>query len=290
MKKKKISPAYYFLIPWVIGFLVFKLYPAVMTVYYSLTNYNIAKSPKFIGFDNYKELFTTDPVFIQSLMATFKYVLITVPLALVFGLFIAYILNFKLKGVKLFRTAYYIPSILGANVAIAVLWKALFGNDGLVNSFLGLFNIAAIPWLTSPDTAIITLSILRLWQFGSMMVIFLAALQAVSPSLYEAARIDGASKWAQFTKITIPIISPVILFNGIMALIGAFQEFNAPYIITKGGPLNSTYFLNMYVFDTVFLKFRMGFGSAIAMVLVIIIAIFTAIVFKLSSKSVFYSD
>lgn len=287
MKNKKTP--YIYLIPWIIGLVVFKVYPMILTIFYSFTDYSLMNEPKFVGLKNYIDLFN-NPKFIISLTATLKYVILTVPFAVMFGLFIAFILNFKIKGVGLFRTVYYIPSLLGGSVAVAVLWQTLFLYDGPINHFLSIFGIEAIGWFSDPNAAILSLSLLRLWQFGSMMLIFLAALQGVPGELYEAANMEGASKFYMFKKVTIPMISPVILFNGIMALIGAFQEFTAPYIITNGGPEYHTYFLNMYIYEEAFTYYNFGFACAISLILVGIIVIFTLIVFKFSAKRVFYSD
>ena len=215
---------------------------------------------------------------------------LTVPIKLAFALFIAYILNFKLKGVNFFRTAYYIPSILGGNVAIAVLWRFLFADTGLINVLTTKAGLGTISWLGDPSTALFTLTLLRVWQFGSAMVIFLAALKNIPETLYEAAQIDGASKMKMFFSITIPLLTPVIFFNFIMQLVQAFQEFNGPYIITNGGPLNSTYLYSLLIYDNSFKYFSMGYGSALSWILFIIILIFTALTFKTSKHWVYYSD
>ncbi|MFV0255387.1 MAG: carbohydrate ABC transporter permease [Erysipelotrichaceae bacterium] len=286
---KKRTP-YIYLLPWFIGITVFKVYPMILTFYYSFTEKSLIGDATWIGFKNYITLFTHDDKFWLSLSSTFKYVFFTVPLALIFGLFIAYILNFKLKGVKLFRTIYYIPSLLGTSVAVAILWQTLFSFDGPINSLVMSFGFEAIPWFTDPNTSLFILSLLRFWQFGSMMLIFLAALQGVPQELYEAATLDGSSQINTFLKVTIPVISPVILFNGIMALIGAFQEFNSPFIITEGGPQYHTYFLNMFIYQEAFTYHNFGYACALSMILVVIILFFTTIVFKFSAKHVFYSD
>lgn len=286
---KKYTP-YIYLLPWTIGLLFFKLYPMILTVYYSFTEKSLVGKATFIGLQNYIELFTKDDTFWISLSATFKYVFFTVPCALMFGLFIAFILNFKIKGVSFFRTIYYIPSLLGATVAVSILWQTLFDFNGPINAMLQQIGIEPIAWFANGGTALFTLSLLRFWQFGSMMLIFLAALKNVPVELYEAATIDGASKIRTFFKITIPIISPIILFNGVMALIGAFQEFVSPFIITAGGPQYKTYLLNVYIYDEAFQKYNFGYACALSIILVTIIVFFTIIVFKFSAKKVFYSD
>ena len=190
-----------FILPWFIGFLIFKVYPFGSSLFYSFTDYHLFDGIKEYGLMNYEEIFTTTKI-MRSFKVTFQYAFMTVPLKLVFALFIAYILNFKIKGVNLFRVAYYIPSILGGSVAIAVLWKAIFKGDGIVNMILGWFGIAGVDWLAEPKYALFIICLLRVWQFGSAMVIFLAALKGVSQDLYEAASIDGAGKWRQFFSIT----------------------------------------------------------------------------------------
>jgi oligogalacturonide transport system permease protein len=290
MKLTKRQMGMIYLTPWIIGILVFKLVPFVSTLVLSFTDYDLITAPKFIGFQNYMKIFTQDKKFLTSLIVTFKYVFLTVPIKLAFALFIAYILNFKLKGVNFFRTAYYIPSILGGNVAIAVLWRFLFADTGLINVLTEKVGLGTVSWLGSPSTALFTLTLLRVWQFGSAMVIFLAALKNIPETLYEAAQIDGASKIKMFFNITIPLLTPVIFFNFIMQLVQAFQEFNGPYIITNGGPLNSTYLYSLLIYDNSFKYFSMGYGSALSWILFVIILIFTAFTFKTSKHWVYYSD
>ncbi|SHI69947.1 oligogalacturonide ABC transporter membrane protein [Geosporobacter subterraneus DSM 17957] len=278
-----------YITPWLIGIIVFTAFPFITSFVLSFTNYNLMSAPKFIGLQNYITMFRS-PDFRKAFGVTFRYVAITVPLKLAFALFIAYILNFKIKGVNFFRTAYYLPSILGGSVAISILWRFLFADTGLINIFLGFLGFQSISWLGNPTYAIFTLSLLRVWQFGSPMVIFLAALKNIPESLYEAAKIDGASKVSMFFKITLPLITPVVFFNFIMQLIQAFQEFNAPYIITGGGPLKSTYLLPLMIYDNSFKYFKMGYGSALSWFLFVVIMIFTAITFRSEKYWVHYSD
>ena len=227
------------ILPWLIGFCIFKLYPFVSSLVYSFTDYDLFRGVQnVVGFQNYIDAFTKAKN-VKALKVTFTYAFMTVPLKLIFALFIAYILNFKIKGVGLFRTAYYVPSILGGSVAIAVLWKALFKNDGVVNTILTMLGFESINFLADKNWALFIICLLRVWQFGSAMVLFLAALKGVPEDLYEAASIDGATKGRQFLSITIPLISPVIFYNLVTQLVQAFQEFNGPYIITNGGPRNA---------------------------------------------------
>ncbi|WP_132283295.1 carbohydrate ABC transporter permease [Natranaerovirga hydrolytica] len=291
MSNRKIAP-YIFLIPWVIGMLIFRLYPFANSLRLSFMRYRLmSPNNRFIGLDNYIRMFTTDRTFKLSLEATLKYVLLTVPLVLVFSLFVAFVLNFKLKFINFFRTAYYIPSILGGNVAIVTLWQFLFETRGLINTLITSLGGTPVRWYTDPNLAMLVMSLLRAWQFGSTMVIFLAALQNVPKSLYEAGAIDGASKLRMFFAITIPIITPVILFNFVMRTVNAFQEFNSSYLITQGGPNYATYLLNVYIYETAFRRnLNMGYASALSWVLFVLIMILTAIVFRSSKYWVHYSD
>jgi oligogalacturonide transport system permease protein len=279
----------FYLTPYIIGLLVFTTLPFVASLYLSFTNYNLLDSPTFTGLANYIKLFTSDRTFRKSLWVTLIYVFTTVPLKLAFALFIAVILNYKLKFINFFRTAYYVPSILGGSIAIAVLWRYIFADTGLVNMGLAIFGMEPINWFGDPTNALFTITVLRIWQFGSAMVIFLAALQSVDNSLYEAASIDGAGKWKTFVHITLPLITPVIFFNLIMQMVQAFQEFNGPYIITQGGPLKSTYLLPLYIYDEAFKRFDMGYASAIAWVLFVIIMVLTVVAFWSSRHWVYYA-
>jgi oligogalacturonide transport system permease protein len=291
-KKKNYLP-YLMLAPWIIGLIIFKIYPIVASFIYSLQEYPILGSPEFVGIQNYIDIFTKDTTFKESFFATMKYVLIGAPAVVIVSFIVAVILNFKLKGVNFFRTAYYIPSILGGNVAVSILWTMLFDVNGPVNTVLSIFSFGgdvAINWTKDPKFAIFTLIILKTWQFGSTMLIFLSALQGVSKSVYEAAAIDGASRFRQMISITIPIVTPVILFNMINVLVKAFQEFNSAYLITKGGPNNSTYFLNLYIYEQAFQNGNYGYASALTWILLVIIGIFTIIIFKSSNKWVYYND
>lgn len=288
--RRKIPTVYFFLIPWFLGVVLLKLLPFAISLVLSFTNYDLINSPEFIGLGNYVKMFTDDPIFVKSIVATFKYAFITVPLVLVVSLLVATVLNFRIKGVNFFRSVYYIPSILGGNVAVAILWQSLFATDGIINMVIGVVGIDPIPWLVNPNLALFSIGLLRAWQFGSTMVIFLAALQNVPRSLYEAAELDGANKVKQFFNVTLPIITPVVLFNFVMGLVHAFQEFNAPYLITDGGPMHSTYLMNMYIYESAFTNYNMGYASALSWVLFLIIMSFTLLVFRSSKYWVHYSD
>ena len=278
------------ILPWLIGFCIFKLYPFVSSLVYSFTDYDLFKGVQnVVGFQNYIDAFTK-PKNVKALQVTFTYAFMTVPLKLIFALFIAYILNFKIKGVGLFRTAYYVPSILGGSVAIAVLWKALFKNDGVINTILAMLGFESINFLADKNWALFIICLLRVWQFGSAMVLFLAALKGVPEDLYEAASIDGATKGRKFLSITIPLISPVIFYNLVTQLVQAFQEFNGPYIITNGGPRNATTLISVIVYNTAFKDYKVGMSSAMAWVMFVIVMVLTVIAFVSQKKWVYYSD
>ena len=277
-------------LPWLIGFLAFTLYPILSSIYYSFTDFSITNTPNWIGLANYIEIFTKDKLAIPSLIVTFKYVFLSVPAKLVFALLIAMLLSSNMKGVKIYRTVYYLPSILGGSVAIAVLWRFLFRRDGIVNLILEAVGLHYVDWIGSPKFALGTVALLAVWQFGSSMVLFLAGLKQVPPELYEAARVDGASKLRQFFTITLPMISSIIFFNTIMQLINGFQEFTGPYVVTSGGPLNSTYVFAIHLYNSAFKYFKTGYASALSWILFVVILVFTLVLFKLSSKFTYYED
>lgn len=283
------NKGFLFILPWLIGFIVFKGYPFLSSLAYSFTDYQLFEGISKTGIQNYIAIFTNKKI-MSAFGITFRYAFMTVPLKLIFALFVAYILNFKIKGVKMFRTVYYIPSILGGSVAISVLWKAIFKDDGIINMMLAFLNIQGPNWLADKGAALFIISLLRVWQFGSSMVIFLAALKGVSPDLYEAASLDGAGKWRQFFTITVPLITPVIFYNLVTQLVQAFQEFNGPYIITQGGPRGATTLVSLLIYNNAFKKYDMGLASAQAWVLFVVLMIFTAILQYSQKHWVYYSD
>ena len=278
-----------FILLWLVGFLVFRLYPFLSSLVYSFSNFHLFNGIQQWGLMNYQEIFS-DKKIMNSLGITFKYSFITVPLKLAFALFIAYILNYKIKGVNFFRTAYYIPSILGGSVAIAVLWKALFRDQGLVNAIIRIFGGEGANWLADPKYALFIISLLRVWQFGSAMVLFLAALKGVPADLYEAATIDGASKIRQFWSITVPMITPIIFYNLVTQLCQAFQEFNGPFIITQGGPRNATTLFSLLIYNRAFKSYEMGMAGAMAWVLFVIVMVLSLIAFMSQKYWVYYGD
>ncbi|MEJ6007687.1 sugar ABC transporter permease [Paucibacter sp. AS339] len=278
-----------FVLPFVLGVLLFKLFPFVASFALSFSQYDLIDPPEYVGLANYQELATGDPLFRKSLGVTLLFAALAVPLRVGFALFIAHVLNFKMRGINFFRSAFYLPSILGGSIAVAVLWRFIFSKNGLVNLLLSQLGIEPIAWLADEHYSMWTIVLLFTWQFGSAMVIFLAALQNVSVSLYEAAECDGASKFQQFWRITVPLITPVIFFNLIMQMVHAFQEFNGPYLITEGGPLSSTYVLALYIYDQSFRFFNLGYGAALSWVLFALVGGLSAFSFWSSKYWVFYS-
>jgi oligogalacturonide transport system permease protein len=287
---KRGNMGYLYISPWILGFLIFQLYPLGASLYYSFTEYNITGTPTFVGFKNYITMFSSDLLFYTSLGNTLKYVFLSLPMKIITALIVAVILNQKLKGINFYRTVYYIPSIFGGSVAISILWRFLFMDGGLVNRMLNGLGMTSVPWLSSPNYSLFTLSLLSVWQFGSSMVLFLAALKQVPEDLYEAALIDGAGAVRMFFKITLPMITSVLFFNILMQLVNAFQDFTGAFVITNGGPLNSTYLYALKLYDEAFKYFKMGYASALSWVLFVIILIFTAIFFRFSEAATYYED
>lgn len=280
---------YLFLSPWLIGFFLFTFIPMAISLGLAFTDYDILGSAHFIGLQNFERMFH-DIRYAHSVYATFRYVLISVPLRLSFALAVAMLLNTKRRGVYWYRAAYYIPSIIGSSVAVAVMWRQLFGNEGLINALLGGLGVPSVKWLGNPSTAIWTLILLAVWQFGSPMLVFLAGLRQIPQELYESASIDGANGWRKFTGVTLPLLTPVIFFNLIMQIIGGFKAFTQAFIVTNGtgAPLDTNLFYSLYLYNRAFIDFQMGFASAMAWVLLVIIAILTLVAFKTSSRWVFY--
>lgn len=288
---KNKTAAYIFLIPWFAGFIFLTVVPMIMSLYFSFCNYDLLTAPRFTGASNFIKMFTTDMHIGNALRVTFLYAFLSVPLQLLVSLILALILNKGIPGLSVFRAAYYIPSLLGGSVAISILWRQLFGMQGLLNQFLQAIGINSnISWVANPGTAVWTLIILRMWQFGSPMIIFLAAIKQVPAELLEAAEIDGATRFQRIIRIIIPMISPLILFNLIMQLISAFKVFTESYIISggNGGVNDSLLFYTLHIYNEGFGKMRMGYASALAWVLVLIMAAVTGVVFMISRKFVFY--
>lgn len=287
---KKNHQGYIYILPWVVGFLLFQLYPFVVSFAYSWTNIRIAGSATFIGWENYKRLFITDTDFLHSLSITVQYVLITVPGKLLVSLVFALLLNRALACMRLFRTVYYLPSILGGSVAISALWRVMFMHTGIVNNLTARLGFPPLNWLGDPSLALFTISLVEIWQFGSAMVIFLAALKQVPAELYDAVTIDGGGSVRAFFTISLPLITPQIQFNLVMQTINALQNFTSAFVVTQGGPIKSTYLLGLKLYEDAFSRFNMGYASAQSWVLFLLVLTFTLLVFSTSKYWVFYYD
>ncbi|WP_242185215.1 carbohydrate ABC transporter permease [Saccharopolyspora soli] len=283
--------AHVFLTPWLLGFLLVTAIPLLASLYLAFTNYNILDSPEWTGLENFRRM-AGDEQFWASVRVTLVYVLVSVPLQLAFALLLALILDRGLRGLALYRSAFYLPSLLGTSVAIAILWRVIFGDQGLIPQALGLLGIDTGSMLQNPKTALLTLIVLNTWTFGSPMVIFLAGLRQIPGELYEAARVDGANVVRQFWHVTLPLLTPIVFFNLILQTIGAFQTFTQAHVVSDGtgGPANSTLFYTLYVYQQGFVSYDMGYASALAWVLLAAIAAITAVHFLLSKYWVFYGD
>ncbi|MBI1259742.1 MAG: ABC transporter permease subunit [Chloroflexi bacterium] len=289
--KKNNLAGYAFLSPWLIAFLLFTLIPMAISLWLAFTNYDtLSNQGTFIGLGNFQRMFFEDTRYGHAVSATIKYVLLSVPLRLAVALGIAMLLNTYRRGVYLYRAAYYIPSIIGGSVAVAVMWRQLFGSEGLVNAAMAFLGIAPVRWLGDPRTAIWTLILLAVWQFGSPMLIFLAGLRQIPVALYEAAEIDGAGSIGKFFSITLPLLTPIIFFNLIIQMIGAFRTFTQAFIVTggSGAPLDTTLFYAIYLYNRAFNQFQMGYAAAMAWVLLGLIAVLTWLNFRLSNRWVYY--
>ncbi len=286
------APGYLFLLPWFIGFFGLTVGPIFTSFYLSFTDFDLLTPARWVGTDNYVRMFTNDRNFAASMRVTFFFVIFSVPLKLAFALGVAVLLNRGMKGLPLYRALFYLPSLLGASVAIAILWRQIFARDGLVNDVLSVFGIVGPSWISNPNYSLWTLIILSIWQFGSPMIIFLAGLRQIPQDMYEAASLDGAGKWRQFVKITLPLLTPVVFFNAIIQTIEAFKSFTPAFIISggSGGPVNSTLFYTLYLYNEAFSFFRMGYASALAWFLLLLIACFTAFSFLSSKYWVHYDD
>lgn len=283
---------YLFLSPWFLGLFALTLGPMLATLYFSFTDYPLLTAPEWTGLDNYRTMFFEDSRYLQSLKVTFIYVFLSVPLELVFALLVAMVLNRGLQALSLYRAIYYLPSLLGGSVAIAIMWRQVFGDDGVVNQFLALFGLDGPSWVSTPAYALYTLVLLKVWQFGSPMVIFLAGLRQVPQQYYDAAAVDGAGRLTRFFRITIPLLTPIIFFNLVLQVIRSFQAFTPAFIVSggTGGPSDSTLFYTLYLYQEAFAHFRMGYAAAMAWVLLVIVATFTAANFLLSRYWVYYED
>ena len=283
---------YVVLAPWFAGLFGLTIYPMLDSLYLSFTDFDLLTPARWIGAQNYTHMFSDDPVFWDSVHATLLYVLVSVPLKLALALGVAILLNRPLKGIGVYRAAFYLPSLLGGAVAVAIVWRQVFGGDGLFNDFLSWFGIEGQDWISSPDTSIYTLILLAVWQFGTPMVIFLAGLKQLPKDVYEAAAIDGAGTLTRYFRITLPLLTPIVFFNLVLQIIDGFKTFTPAYVVSNGtgGPLNSTMLYSLYLYKKGFTDLQMGYASALAWVLFLVIAGFTAVNFVAGRYWVHYDD
>ena len=282
---------YVFILPFLIGLFVFTVIPFFTSLYLAFTEYNILSPAKWVGLGNFRRMFFEDKLFWTSFSVTFKFALIQVPVKLAFSLLVALVLSRTSRAMPIYRAAFYIPSLMGGSVAVALLWKQLFAFNGVINKLMGFVGLPSnTKWLTDPHTALGTLITLGVWQFGSSMLIFLAAIKNIPQSYHEAAIVDGAGPVKRFFKITLPMLTPILFFNLINQLIGSFQAFNSSYLITGGKPLNTTLYYGVHLYNRAFTYYEMGYGSSMAWFMLIIIAAMTALVFRSSSAWVYYES
>lgn len=287
--RREAMEGYLFILPWAIGYLLFRFGPLLASLYLSVTNYNGSSTPKFIGIDNYVYLFTKDPRFIDSLRATFSFVGGFLPLSLIIGLAIAILMNQKVPGILIFRGVYYLPSVT-TGVAVALLWTFVFNKQwGVLNAMLGWLGVEKIGWLVDQNWVMVSFILMALWGVGGTMIIYLAGLQAIPTDVGESATIDGANVFQRFFYITLPMLSPTIFFNLVTGLIGAFQIFENAFIMTGGGPNYRTYFFGLNIYFTSFRTLQFGYASTIAWILFIIIGALTLFVMSTSRRWVYYA-
>ncbi|MFG3212065.1 carbohydrate ABC transporter permease [Streptomyces tendae] len=291
-RREQQWPAYVFLTPWMIGAAVLTLVPMAVSLWLSFTDYNLFDPPHWVGLRNYKEMLTEDPRYWRSVGTTLLYVVVAVPLKLGLALGAAMLLKSLGRGRAFYRSAFYAPSLLGASMSIALVWRALFNDGGTVTEVLGSLGIHTGSWVGDPDLAVYVVVLLTVWQFGAPMVIFLAGLQQISPELYEAAALDGAGRWRQFVSVTVPMLSPVVFFNLVLETIQSFQVFTPAFAVSggEGGPADSTLFYTLYLYERGFTASHMGYAAAMAWLLLIAIGVITLILFRTSRSWVFYAD
>ncbi|MCA2224757.1 carbohydrate ABC transporter permease [Nonomuraea aurantiaca] len=291
VERREGRSAYLFLLPWFAGLLLLTGGPILASLFLSFTDFDLLTTPSWVGLDNYARVMD-DPHFGNAVRVTMIYVVASVPLSGGFALLVAVLLNRPMRGVGVYRAAYYLPSLLGGSVAVAILWRQIFGPDGLVNDLLSAFGIVGPSWISTPEYAIYTLVALHIWQFGSPMLIFLAGLKQIPAELYDAAAVDGAGKVRAFFQITLPMLSPIIFFNLVLQTVNAFKAFTPAFILSggTGGPADSTLFYTLYLYQEGFGNFRMGYASALAWILLLMTAAFTALAFRSSRYWVHYAD
>lgn len=284
------TAGYIFVLPFILGLFLFTVFPFFTSLYLAFTDYNILSAPEWIGIRNFTRMFQEDKLFWQSFGVTFKFALIQVPVKLLVSLGVALLLSRQTKATSFYRAAFYIPSLMGGSVAVALTWKQLFAYNGVINHLIGLVGIAPLKWLNDPNTALEVLIGLGVWQFGGSMLIFLAAIKNVPQSYHEAAIVDGAGPVRRFFKIVLPMITPILFFNLINQTIGSFQAFNSSYLITQGKPLNTTLYYGVHLYNRSFIYGEMGYGSAMAWFMLLVIALLTALIFRSSSAWVYYES
>ena len=281
---------YVFIAPFIIGLIAFTVIPFFSSLYLAFTDYDVLTPARWIGLANFQRMFFEDKYFWQSFWVTFKFALIQVPIKMLVSLGVALILSRKTRAIPIYRAAFYIPSLMGGSVAVALTWKQLFSYNGAINKITSYFGMEPVKWLSNPDTALGVLISLGVWQFGSSMLIFLAALKNVPQSYHEAAIVDGAGPVRRFFSIVLPMITPIFFFNLVNQTIGAFQAFNSSYLITQGKPLNTTLYYGVHLYNRAFTYYEMGYGSAMAWFMLLVIAAFTALIFRSSSAWVYYES
>nr|WP_253778321.1 sugar ABC transporter permease [Goodfellowiella coeruleoviolacea] len=285
--------AYLFLTPWLIGAIGLTVAPMVVSLYLSFTDYDLFNDPQWVGLANYREMFTGDRRYLQAVGVTLRYVVVSVPLKLLLALAVALLLHsLRGRGQAFYRSAFYAPSLLGASVGLALAWRSIFDRGGPVAGALGVFGIDTPSWVDDPGYALWAIVLLSAWQFGAPMVIFLAGLQQIPPDLLDAASVDGAGWWRRLVSVVLPMLSPVLFFNLVLETIHAFQAFTQAFVVSsgRGGPADSTLFYTLYLYERGFADFRMGYASAMAWVLLVAIAVITAVLFRTSRLWVFYGD
>ncbi|MEA3308430.1 MAG: sugar ABC transporter permease [Chloroflexota bacterium] len=287
--RREALQGYLSISPWVIGFLLFTLGPVLVSVYFSLTQWTITSPAEWVGLHNYIRMFTNDPLFWQALKVTGNFVLISVPLKLIFGVALSLLLNLKVRGMNVYRTIFYIPAVI-SGVAVSLMWIWLLQPDtGVINTLLALVGIKGPGWFWDPQWALFSVALMSVWSVGGSAIIYLAGLQNIPPHLYEAARIDGAGAWQRFWRITIPLLTPTLFFQLLVEMIESFKVFTQAFVITKGGPLKATYFYLFYFYEEAFQNFNMGYASALAVVLMVIIMTATIILNHTSKHWVYYA-
>lgn len=284
---RKYTP-YLFISPWIIGIIFLFLFPMLFSLYMSLFDWGIVDHA-FVGLQNYTDIITNDPQFVSSMTITLKYAFLLVPLNIVIGLGLALLLNKKVKGSSFFKASYYIPTII-SGVALAFIWSWILSDNGVLNYFLSMFGVNSIDWLDNPQYSLFAIILTTMWSNGTIMVIFLGGLQNIDSEVYESCAIDGASSWQQFRKITLPLLSPTIVYNLIMAIIAAFQQITVVMNLTGKGPMNSTYLYSLYVYDSAFKMQKFGYAAALSWIMFLIVAGLTFLALYSSRKWAYYEN